>query len=88
MSQIVQQPKDSQDLSTAYLLSAVPNYVISLIFLITWLAPETFGESMVSNLMLIMLMEFINDQILFVGTRSTYLTRSVSTRTLSPVSMN
>jgi hypothetical protein len=54
------EPIGAQGLTTAHLISAIPDFVLSGIFLITWIAPDALGEKMVSYLMLVMLMEFIN----------------------------
>lgn len=45
--------------STGRIASALPDFVTATIFLITWIAPSTLGESSVRNLMLIMLLEFL-----------------------------
>jgi hypothetical protein len=40
-------------------LSALPDFLAAATFLITWIAPTTFGEKMVSHLVLVMLLEFL-----------------------------
>jgi hypothetical protein len=40
-------------------LSSLPNIALAATFLITWIAPFTFGEKMISDLVIIMIMEFI-----------------------------
>jgi hypothetical protein len=54
------EPIKPQNFSLAHLFSALPSFVFSGVFLITWLFPDALGEHMISYLMLIMLMEFIN----------------------------
>ena len=54
------EPIEPQGFTPAHLLSALPSIGISGMFLITWIAPRAFGKQMVSYLMLVMLMEFIN----------------------------
>lgn len=39
--------------------SALPDFITAAIFLITWVKPDTLGEYMVRNLMLVMLLEFL-----------------------------
>ncbi len=39
--------------------SALPDFLAAGAFLVTWLAPNTFGATMVSHLVLIMLLEFL-----------------------------
>ncbi|HMB90128.1 MAG TPA: hypothetical protein VKP65_04725 [Rhodothermales bacterium] len=41
------------------ILTALPDLAIAAVFLITWIAPRTFGDRMVAYLMLVMLLEFI-----------------------------
>jgi hypothetical protein len=41
------------------LLSALPDFLAAGTFLITWFAPATFGERMVSHLVAVMLLEFL-----------------------------
>jgi hypothetical protein len=53
-------PIGPEGYTIAHLLSGVPSFVISGIFLITWIAPTALGEKMISYLMLVMLLEFIN----------------------------
>lgn len=43
----------------AAVFSALPDFAIAATFLITWVRPLAFGESMVAYLMLVMLLEFI-----------------------------
>ncbi len=43
----------------AGLLQAGPDLALSIIFLITWLRPDTFGPEFVKHLVLVMLLEFI-----------------------------
>jgi hypothetical protein len=43
----------------ARIVTALPDLTIAAVFLITWIAPRTFGERMVGFLMLVMLLEFI-----------------------------
>jgi hypothetical protein len=54
------EPVDPQGYTLAHLISALPDFILSGLFLVTWIAPDAFGDKMVSYLMLIMLMEFIN----------------------------
>jgi hypothetical protein len=42
------------------IVSSLPDFGFAAVFLVTWISPYTFGEKMVSYLLLIMLMEFIN----------------------------
>ena len=46
-------------LTRSGLLNALPDFAAAGVFLVTWVAPRTFGEQMVSRLLLVMLMEFI-----------------------------
>jgi hypothetical protein len=55
-----QDPIDAQGYTIAHLFSALPSFILSGMFLITWIAPNALGEKMISYLMLIMLLEFIN----------------------------
>lgn len=41
------------------IVTALPDLAIAVVFLITWIAPRTFGDRMVGFLMLVMLLEFI-----------------------------
>jgi hypothetical protein len=41
------------------LFSALPDFLAAGTFLVTWIAPTTFGETMVSHLVLVMLLEFL-----------------------------
>ena len=43
----------------ARIVTALPDLTIAAVFLITWIAPRTFGDQMVGFLMLVMLLEFI-----------------------------
>jgi hypothetical protein len=54
------EPLKLHDYTLAHLFSALPSFIFSGVFLVTWIAPGTFGANMISYLMLIMLMEFIN----------------------------
>ena len=51
---------DPQGYTIAHLFSALPSFALSVLFLVTWIAPAAFGDKMISYLMLVMLMEFIN----------------------------
>jgi hypothetical protein len=51
---------ESQGYTIAHLFSALPSFFLSGMFLITWIAPDAFGERIISYLMLVMLLEFIN----------------------------
>jgi hypothetical protein len=53
-------PVDPQGYTIAHLISALPSFILSGIFLITWVAPNALGQKMISYLMLVMLLEFIN----------------------------
>lgn len=39
--------------------SALPDFLAAATFLVTWFAPTTFGDRMVSHLVLVMLLEFL-----------------------------
>lgn len=54
------EPTEPQGYTIAHLFSALPSFCLSGVFLITWIAPEALGEKMISYLMLVMLLEFIN----------------------------
>ena len=54
------EPIEPQGFSLAHLWSALPSFGLSGLFVITWFSPNAFGEKMVSYLMLVMLMEFLN----------------------------
>ncbi len=41
------------------LLSAIPDFAAAAVFYVTWIAPTTFGETMVAHLVLVMLLEFL-----------------------------
>ena len=41
------------------LFNALPDFAFAAVFLVTWVAPRTFGDQMVKWLLLVMLMEFI-----------------------------
>jgi hypothetical protein len=41
------------------LVSAVPDFAMACVFYVTWIAPTTFGETMVAHLVLVMLLEFL-----------------------------
>lgn len=41
------------------MLSALPDFGFAVVFLVTWLQPQAFGEQTVTRLMLVMLLEFI-----------------------------
>ena len=41
------------------LVTALPSAALAVTFLITWIAPYTFGEQVVRRLVLLMLLEFI-----------------------------
>jgi hypothetical protein len=43
----------------ADVLSALPDFAIAGSFLVTWIAPSTFGATMVKHLMMVMLLEFL-----------------------------
>jgi hypothetical protein len=45
--------------SRAGFLSALPDFGLAAVFLITWIRPSTFGSFMVKWLLLVMMMEFI-----------------------------
>ena len=60
MSVPVPEPVEPQGFTIAHLFSALPSFCLSGVFLITWIAPEALGQKMVSYLMLLMLLEFIN----------------------------
>jgi hypothetical protein len=51
---------EPQGYTIAHLFSALPSFFLGGMFLITWIAPDAFEEKMVSYLMLVMLLEFIN----------------------------
>ena len=46
-------------ITRASLLNALPDFGMGLTFILTWIVPGMFGKEMVSNLLLIMMMEFI-----------------------------
>ncbi len=50
---------NTRDPLLARLASTAPDFCLAAAFLITWLAPYTFGERVVAYLMLVMLLEFI-----------------------------
>ncbi len=43
----------------AHLIAAIPDFGLAGFFAISWVAPYTFGDHMLSRLELMMLMEFI-----------------------------
>ena len=45
--------------SISAMLSALPDFGLAALFLITWIKPDAIGESMVSYLVVVMLLEFI-----------------------------
>jgi hypothetical protein len=49
----------SRALPFAYLIAAIPDFGLAGFFAISWVAPYTFGDHMLSRLELMMLMEFI-----------------------------
>ena len=51
---------EPQGYTIAHLFSALPSFILSGVFLITWIAPDALGEKTISYLMLVMLLEFIN----------------------------
>ena len=54
------EPIEPQGYTIAHLFSALPSFFLSGMFLITWIAPDALGGKMISYLMLVMLLEFIN----------------------------
>lgn len=60
MSVPVPEPIEPRGYTIAHLISALPSFFISGMFLITWIAPDAFGEKTITYLMLVMLLEFIN----------------------------
>ncbi|HEY4612254.1 MAG TPA: hypothetical protein VII11_04670 [Bacteroidota bacterium] len=58
-TQLVRSKTPQPGVTLASWLSAVPDFALGAVFLVTWVAPYTFGELMVSYLVLVMLMEFI-----------------------------
>jgi hypothetical protein len=54
------EPVEARGFTLGYLFSALPSFGLSVVFLITWVDPYVLGERMISYLMLVMLMEFIN----------------------------
>ena len=60
MSVPVPEPIEPQGYTIAHLFSALPSFFLGGMFLITWIAPDAFGEKTISYLMLVMLLEFIN----------------------------
>lgn len=53
---ILLEPENPQ---RARMLAAAPDFVFALIFLVTWIAPYTFGLATVQNLILVLVFEFI-----------------------------
>jgi hypothetical protein len=54
------EPIEPQGYSVLHLVSGLPSFFLSGMFLVTWIAPRAFGEKTISYLMLLMLLEFIN----------------------------
>jgi len=54
------EPIEPQGYTIVHLFSALPSFILSGLFLITWIAPSALGQKMISYLMLVMLLEFIN----------------------------
>lgn len=52
-------PPPQRRLSAAGLVAALPDFALGGVFLVTWVAPGTFGRRMVAYLMLVMLIEFL-----------------------------
>jgi len=46
-------------ITRASLLNALPDFGMGLTFILAWIAPGMFGKGMVSNLLLVMMMEFV-----------------------------
>jgi len=53
------QTTGQRQISLSALLSALPDFGLATLFLITWITPDAFDEKMVSYLVLVMLMEFV-----------------------------
>lgn len=48
-----------RQISLGALLSALPDFGLAALFLVTWITPDAFDEKMVSYLVLVMVMEFV-----------------------------
>ncbi len=51
--------KDRSTLTLVGALSAIPDFGLALVFLVTWISPYAFAEKTVANLVLVVLMEFL-----------------------------
>lgn len=51
--------KDRSGPTVVGALSAIPDFGLALVFLVTWISPYTFAEKTVANLVLVVLMEFL-----------------------------
>ncbi len=50
---------DIPDTRMKYILSGLSDILIAVLFLVTWISPRLFSDTMVKSLMLVMVMEFI-----------------------------
>lgn len=51
--------KNRSTLTLVGALSAIPDFGLALVFLVTWISPYAFAQKMVANLVLVVLMEFL-----------------------------